>query len=267
MNRTLIETVRAMLSDSKLPKKFGAEALSTATYIRNRSPTNALHKMTPYEAWTGYKPKVKHLRVFGCSAYAHIPKDERKKIDPKAKKSIFLGYGKCVKGYRLYDPEKLRVFYSRDVIFNESKSVIEQKGTDKNDRNEKHSVIEIDCENTSEDEVDNSQEFTELRRSTRMRKPPELYGEWTNIAHELNDPLTITEALSSPKKIEWKKAMEKEIESLHTNDVWDLVKLPSGRKAIGCKWVFKRKHDADGNIESYKARLVAQGFNQKNTEN
>ena len=47
------------------------------------------------------------------------------------------------------------------------------------------------------------------------------------------------------------------------NDVWDLVKLPEGRKATGSKWVFKTKHDAEGNIERYKARLVAQGYNQK----
>ena len=53
MNRTLVETVRAMLFDSKLPKRFGAEAFSIATYIRNRNPTNAVHKMTLYEEWTG----------------------------------------------------------------------------------------------------------------------------------------------------------------------------------------------------------------------
>ena len=56
--------------------------------------------MTPYETWNGYKPSVNHLRIFGCSAYAHIPKDERSKMDPKAKKSIFLGYGIGVKEYR-----------------------------------------------------------------------------------------------------------------------------------------------------------------------
>lgn len=46
--------------------------------------------MTPDEAWIGHKPKVKHLCVFGCGAYAHIPKDERKKMDPKAKKKKHL---------------------------------------------------------------------------------------------------------------------------------------------------------------------------------
>ena len=83
MNRMLVETVRAMLSDSKLPKKFWAEALSTASYVRNRSPTTAVKAMTPYEAWKDYKPNGNHLRIFGCSAYAHITKDERSKMDPK----------------------------------------------------------------------------------------------------------------------------------------------------------------------------------------
>ena len=50
---------------------------------------------------------------------------------------------------------------------------------------------------------------------------------------------------------------------LEQNEVWNLVKLPEGRKSVGCKWVFKKKHDADGTVERFKARLVAQGYNQK----
>ena len=57
--------------------------------------------------------------------------------------------------------------------------------------------------------------------------------------------------------------MENEINFLHRNDVWDLVELPEGIKAVGSKWVFKRKHNADGNEERHKARLVAEGYNQK----
>ena len=59
------------------------------------------------------------------------------------------------------------------------------------------------------------------------------------------------------------KAMESEINSLNTNKVWDLAELPCGRKAIGSKWVFKRKYDSGGNTKQHKARLVAQGFLQK----
>jgi hypothetical protein len=56
---------------------------------------------------------------------------------------------------------------------------------------------------------------------------------------------------------EWRKEINDEIESIRTNQVWDLVDLPLGRKAIGNKWVLKIKHTADGSIERYKARLVA----------
>ena len=90
LNRTLVEAVRSMLIDANLPHKFWAEALSTAVYLKNRSPTKAVKDMTPFEAWKNMKPKVGHLRVFGCDAFAHIPKDERHKLDVKASKRHIL---------------------------------------------------------------------------------------------------------------------------------------------------------------------------------
>ena len=101
LNRTLVESSRSMLLDANLPQRFWAEAVSTATYLRNRCPTRAVEGKTPYEAWHGTKPRVDHLRVFGCTAYAHIPKSERGKFDSKARKCILLGYGSNTKGYRL----------------------------------------------------------------------------------------------------------------------------------------------------------------------
>ncbi|KAF2349207.1 Ribonuclease H-like domain [Trinorchestia longiramus] len=93
MNRTILEAVRAMLSDSKLPKTFWAEAVSTAVYVKNRSPTSAHKNLTPYQALNGHKPNVQHFRTFGCMAYAHVPKDEREKLDSKSKTCVLLGYG------------------------------------------------------------------------------------------------------------------------------------------------------------------------------
>ena len=66
MNRTLVETVHSMLSGAKLPKKFWAEALNTAVYLRNRSPSRAVQEVTPFEALIKQKPDVSHFRVFGC---------------------------------------------------------------------------------------------------------------------------------------------------------------------------------------------------------
>ena len=83
-NRTLVEKARAMLHGANLDYRFWAEAVSTASYLHERSLTSSIPNMTPYEAWYGHKPHVSHLRVFGCAAYAHIPKADRRKLDPKS---------------------------------------------------------------------------------------------------------------------------------------------------------------------------------------
>lgn len=111
MNRTVVEMARSMLEGKAMDRRFWAEAVATAVYLRNRCPTSAL-EITPYESMFGTKPNVAHLKEFGTTCFAHIPKDERKKLDPKAKKCIFLGYGDVVKGYMLYDQSKCRVIYS-----------------------------------------------------------------------------------------------------------------------------------------------------------
>ena len=116
MNRTLVEMARSMLIGANMPQRFWAEAISTAAYLRNWSPTEA---KTPYETWTGDKQCVDWLRIFGCQAFLHIPKDERKKLESKSRKCILLEYGRATKVYRLYYPLKKKVFFSRVTIFNE----------------------------------------------------------------------------------------------------------------------------------------------------
>lgn len=118
-------------------------------------------------------------------------------MDSKAKKSIFLGYGIGVKGYRLYDTIKSRVFHSRDVIVNESDSIAEQGRKEVVNR----SPVVIEYQDSCDDDG-NSQEVTGPRRSPRIKKAPDQYGEWAYMAHHLNDPLTMKEALSSPEKNE-----------------------------------------------------------------
>ena len=121
LNRTLVEGVRAMLADSKLTHRFWAEALSTMVYLRNRSPTKALGGVTPHDAWSGSKPSVHHLRIFGFNAYAHVPRVQRRKLDSKTRRCILLGYGTEQKGYRLFDPQRSKVIiHSRDVVFDEN---------------------------------------------------------------------------------------------------------------------------------------------------
>ena len=265
MNRTLVEAVRSMLSESSLPKKFWAEALATATYLRNRSPTKAVEGMTPIEAWSGEKPSVAHLRVFGSSCYSHIPKDERKKLDPKAEQAIFLGYGLETKGYRLYNMKTQKIYFSRDVIFDEMSFRKEKEEIIQEQETSTRIELESNTE-TSDSETTNEimEEPKTSRKSSRARKAPNHYGEWVNMANENKiEPKTVKEARSGENQLQWIEAMQNEINSLKEHQVWDLVELPPGRKAIGSKWIFKCKTDAEGNVERYKARLVAQGFNQK----
>ena len=78
---------------------FWGDAVVCATYLRNRSPSNALDKKTPHEMWFGHLPPVRHLRVFGSTCYALIPKEQRNKLGARSKKCIFLGYEEYSKAY------------------------------------------------------------------------------------------------------------------------------------------------------------------------
>ena len=125
MNRTLVECARSMLHDAMLSYVYWGEAIMTACYIRNRSPTRSLLNtslgaITPYEGWFGIgnKPSIAHLRVFGCKAYAHVPDAKRKKLDSKSVECIFIGYDiHNTHAYRLYDVMNKRIMVSHDVTF------------------------------------------------------------------------------------------------------------------------------------------------------
>jgi hypothetical protein len=77
-----------------------------------------------------------------------------------------------------------------------------------------------------------------------------------------DDPRTVKEAVNPKDSKLLKKAMVEEMDALDKNEPWDLVELPTGRKVIGNKWVFKKKLNAEGKVEKYKARLVAKGYSQ-----
>jgi hypothetical protein len=77
-----------------------------------------------------------------------------------------------------------------------------------------------------------------------------------------DDPRTVREELDSKDGNLWKRAMEKEMETLDKNEAWDLMEFLTGRNPIGNKWVFKKKLNVEGKLEKYKARLVAKGYSQ-----
>ncbi|XP_073841314.1 uncharacterized protein [Musca autumnalis] len=123
MNRTIMERVRCMLLDSGLDHRFWAEAAATSAFLINRVPCRGSDKC-PEEIWTGRKQNLKFLRVFGCPALVHIPKERRSKLDPKSTDCIMVGYSSESKGYRLYNPNDDSIIISRDVVFVEHRQVM-----------------------------------------------------------------------------------------------------------------------------------------------
>ena len=184
-NRTIVECARTMIHAQGLGKEFWGEAVVTATYLKNRSPTKSTdNNRTPYEVWTGRKPSLGHLQIFGCTAYTFIPKEKRTKFDSKTQKTIFVGYCEDSKGYRLYDPLTKKIIKSRNVYFN-----IEEESKKDNDKIKEDFTIDeveenIPIETIQEDlhqedieeDLPNEGQDNEiptqepLRRSTRIKK-------------------------------------------------------------------------------------------------
>jgi hypothetical protein len=121
-NKTIMECARSMIRAQGLDLEFWAEAVNTAVYIKNRCPTKAFDSKTPQEAWTGTKPDVSHLRVFGCKAFAHVPDEKKSKLESK---SIPCVYCEGTKAYRLMCLETKRIIKSQDVMFLEGTEEVE----------------------------------------------------------------------------------------------------------------------------------------------
>ena len=284
-NRTIMESVRSMLYHANLPLIFWAEAVSTAVYLKNRSPTSHLKDITPYECWYKEKPDVSNIKVFGCKSYVHIPDQKRGKLDKKSIPCIFVGYPDNSKGYKLYNPESKQMVRSRDIIFLEDNFNHKLDDVDKemklmanqDQMKTEYESVRLDYDNTvANDEQmsnfeNNAQEVDHARPQRKRAKPDRLgaiTGEWWNFTASVDnsnemEPTDINEAMNGNNSKEWKDAMCSEFESLTKNHTWDLVDKPNDKNIVGCKWVYKVKHDDKGNISRYKARLVAQGYTQK----
>lgn len=296
-NRTIMEAGRCMLQDAGLDRRFWAEALNTAIFIKNKSPSKAVRGTTPEEKWYGTKVNLSNLRVFGCIAYAMIPNEKRKKLDKKSKMYIFVGYCSESKGYRLIDPDDpSKCIKSRDVQFLEDKMYKVFKGNQGNCMSDcqldftssendtanniennnslqiNNTVVELSDSSTSDSScIDDPNDVTWNPNMTteETSSDDEEFTEAVNTAVTMtapcrdDEPQTIKEALSGPEKTYWEEAIAEEYESFEKNRAWTLTQLPKGKKAVKCKWVFKKKMGLEGQLLRYKVRLVAKGYTQE----
>jgi len=297
-NRTICEAAKAMMFDQDLPNSLWVEATGTAVYIQNRCPHAILEDKTPEEAFSGKKPEVGHLRVFGCPVYIHVPKEKRTKMEPSGKKGIFVGYSESSKAYRIYVPGQRQIEVSRDVTFHEEvvfKRSRELQSDDEPDspsaetsgsdfqREESHDdPRDQDVVLEPAEELERSLEEPPFKRrpawfkeilqeaekhaappgTFRESRRPQRFAGYVALVSNISDaePSLFDEA----NKLQvWRDAMLDEYKSIMKNDVWDIVSRPKGKSVVSSKWLYKIKHAADGSVEKYKARFVARGFSQK----
>ncbi|KAI3669699.1 hypothetical protein L6452_41042 [Arctium lappa] len=328
-NRSVMCTTRSMLKAMNMPQIFWAEAIRHTVYVLNRVPTKALRDSTPYEALKGRKPNMRHLRVFGCKAYAKVTKPHLKKLDDRSKELVYLGTEPRSKAYRLFDPVTKVMNVSRDVKFKEDEGcdwkgyldnvdpkepewkdfiindnrtscsrIINEVSTQDSERNDEESTPSSIQNNAQGDMFDdeivqpidnpstpppytyepNSEESTRYTSSTASSSRPfdhtpvrgfrnlsEIYDQAPEV--KINELLLLEEEPRNYKEAardkKWIEAMHTEIDAINKNKTWKLATLPDKQKAIGLKWVFKTKRDANGKIIKHKARLVAKGYIQE----
>jgi hypothetical protein len=116
-----------MIHDQDLPMCLWAEAVMAVVYVQNQLPHSALGLKTLQKMFTGKKPEVIHLKIFGCPVFIHIPKEKRNKLDPSKKKGIFVGYCEVSKAFRIYIPGQNHIEISRDVTFDEDATLKKSK--------------------------------------------------------------------------------------------------------------------------------------------
>ncbi|KAI3757912.1 hypothetical protein L6452_05456 [Arctium lappa] len=357
-NRTLIEAVRSLLADSKLPITLWAEAVNTACYVQNRVLVVKPKNKTPYELLNNRKPFIGFFKPFGCPCTILNTKTHLGKFDSKADDGFLVGYSSQSKAYRVFNTSSRIIEESDNVKCNENTpnpigsgpqwlfdidsltnslgfssdyhtgsgsggsgdeqtqvqdiipqfvifpiptiepvdvceketaaEPIQSEEDGRDEENHVHDEPEAADEIPSADFNDSNLDVginEEPSHQTRTQKnhPPELVigdisspmitrnqSRLKELQDQQHTVLSCFLSQIEPKKVfeamkdsSWIEAMQEELLQFKLQEVWDLVDLPKGHRAIGTKWIFRNKKDERGIVIRNKARLVAQGYTQE----
>ena len=118
-HRHIVETGLTLLAHASVPFRFWSDALTTACFLINRTPTRVLNMKTPLEVLLNEQPDYTFFKVFGCACWPHLRPYNKRKLEFRSKKCVFLGYSSLHKGYKCLHVPTNRVYISRDVVFDE----------------------------------------------------------------------------------------------------------------------------------------------------
>nr|ABB47537.2 retrotransposon protein, putative, unclassified [Oryza sativa Japonica Group] len=274
-NRTVMAMARSLLKGMSVPGRMWGEAVRHAIFLLNWLPTKAMGNRTPFEAWTGKKPHLGHLRVFGCTAHAKVTAPHLKKLDDRSNPFVYLGVEEGSKAHRLFDPRRRQIIVSRDVVFDENTpwqwsaaagevtstefEVEEPVGAEQPALAEQAGLASPHTAGSDVGPV-RYRSLAEIMLEAPRVDLVEDDDDARALLAEMEEPLSYREATGEPA---WVNAMNKELEAIEKNKTWSLCMLPAGHKAIGLKWVFKLKKNTAGEVIKHKARLVANGYVQQ----
>ncbi|GJZ85465.1 zinc finger, CCHC-type containing protein, partial [Tanacetum coccineum] len=262
-----------MLNLNKVPDDSDSVYMSSFTVVN--SPL--------WHARLGHTHYKRMLEMCGINenpkkmAVVRLPDPKQKTLDEKGIDCIFVGYVEHSKAYRFYviEPNDFvsinSIIESRDAIFDDTRFSSIPRPKD---------IIPNVQESQMDDHTDDvPNEIPEPQKGKRVQKAKQygsdfqLYlveGSRDQVGSQYSycfsiedDPRTYNKAMQSRDAAFWKEAIDDEIGSIMENNTWVLSDLPPGCKPLGCKWIFKRKMKLNGTIDKFKARLVIQGFRQK----
>ncbi|CAL9000577.1 unnamed protein product [Prunus brigantina] len=272
-NRDLLEKTRSLMLQMNVPKKFWSQGVLTAAYVINRLPSRVLDYKSPLEVLKGRKIDLSHLRIFGCVCFVHIQGLHRDKFDSRAAKCFFMGYSSTQKGYKCYDSRTRKIIISRDVVFDETCSFFDKSYGNNSQGESFLDQVPLPIVETIDDHsptsVPCSGDITSSSEGTPSNNEVERYITYANVSRshaaflsKISNSCEPSSFQEAKTQLIWQKAMREELKALDENQTWSIVKLPKGKKVVGCRWVYKTKFNSDGSIERHKARLVAKGFTQ-----
>jgi hypothetical protein len=229
-NQTLLDMVRSMMSQTDLPMSFWGYALETAVFTLNRVPSKSVDR-TPYEIWTGKHLGLSFLKIWGCEAY--VKRLMSDKLTPKSDKCFFVGYPMETKGYYFYNKAEGKVFVARNGVFLEKEFLSKVVSGSKVQLEEIQEIPEnvlapTDLIEEVQEVVPSDIEAPAPRRSIRACRTTEKFTLLTTEQCDIllldnDEPMTYMKAMMGPDSKKWVGAMESEIESMHDNQVWNLV--------------------------------------------
>ena len=285
--RSIFDMARCLLLESNLQKYLWTYAVMTAVHIRNRCFNPRIDK-TPYEAFTGHKPNVSGMHIFGTTCFAQI--QNPKKLDARSERGIFVGYDRESPAYLVYFREtgqikkvrcvKFKDEYENDTCDLDTIDHVPRKPIGENDaevtQNVEEHRVNVDEVPKVQPVAENVKDETKRYPTRDHRKPKYLENYDTSTSCEgaksaehtidyccrvADIPVTYADAIRSRESDKWQAAMEEEMNALLDNNTFELAEAPKDRKVVGGRWVYDVKLGSNDE-ERYKARYVAKGYSQ-----